>query len=68
LLRYSLQKNQARAMFPYQWNPTAALNVKGYGITWWSPDQYHKQTVEKRRAIHEFTLSDRHGFKNRAKL
>jgi len=36
--------------------PTAALNVKGYVITEWSPDQYYKQTVEKRRTIQELTL------------
>jgi len=36
--------------------PTAALNVKGYVITGWSPDQYYKQTVEKRRPIQELTL------------
>jgi len=36
--------------------PTAALNAKGYVITGWSPDQYYKQTVEKKRTIQELTL------------
>jgi len=36
--------------------PTAALKVQGYVTTGWSPDQYYKQTVQKRRAFQELTL------------
>ena len=34
----------------------------------WSPGQHHKQTGGKRGTNHEFTLSDRYGFKNCKKL
>ena len=34
----------------------------------WSPGQHYKQTGGKRGTIHEFTLSDRYGFKNCKKL
>jgi len=37
-------------------------------IMLWSPGQHYKQTGGKRGTIHEFTLSDRYGFKYCKKL
>jgi len=62
-----IKLEQCFPTFPTCGTPTAALNVKGYVITGWSPDQYYKQTVKKRRTFMN-SHSDRYGFKNCAKL